>query len=311
MQEPTMGERRVIVSAPAKINLYLGVGPRRDDGFHDLATLYQAVGLYDEITVSAADADLVRVVGHGVDVSEVPADESNIAMRAARLLAEAHGLDRSVEILIDKSIPVAGGMAGGSTDAAATLLACDVLWDLHLAREELIELAAALGSDVPFCLVGGTALGSGRGEMVTPVMERGKYWWVIIPEDDGLATAEVYAAFDRINADRVVPAPHVPEQMLAALRSGDSDLVGDWLGNDLQGPALSLRPELSDVLQAGLDSSAHGALVSGSGPTTLFLAESRTHAGLIEEGLRAELNLERVIVAPAPVPGAHVVGVGR
>ena len=261
--------------------------------------------------MTAADSDSVTVTGVGVDVGDVPTDDTNIAMRAAHLLGQEHGLDRPVEIRIEKSIPVAGGMAGGSTDAAATLLACDLLWELHRPREELLELAAELGSDVPFCLQGGTALGSGRGELVTPVMTRGSYWWVIVPGADGLSTPAVYEAFDRIHADRVVSTPHVPEQMLSALRSGNLDLVGDWLGNDLQGAALALRPELSDVLQVGLDSTAHGALLSGSGPTTLFLAASRTHAALIEEGLRAELDLDRVVVAPAPVPGAHVVGVGR
>jgi 4-diphosphocytidyl-2-C-methyl-D-erythritol kinase len=306
-----MSDRRVVVAAPAKINLHLGVGAAREDGFHSLATVYQAIGLYDDIVVTDAQQTSLVVEGLGVDVADVPLDESNIALRAVRLLADHHGIDRTVEMEIVKRIPVAGGMAGGSADAAGALLACDVLWDLHTPREVLIDLAAELGSDVPFCLVGGTALGSGRGEVVTPVMSRGTYWWVVLPAEGGLSTAEVYAAFDRMNAKRNVAEPEVPGELLAALRSGDPERVGDWLQNDLQGPAMSLRPDLSDVLRAGLDASAHGAMISGSGPTTIFLAEGRTHAGQVEEGLREELGVERVIVAPGPVPGVHVVGVGR
>ena len=263
-------------------------------------TLYQAIGLYDDITVEASDEPSVSVEGHGVEVDEVPLGGDNIALRAMALLAEHHGIDRCVDIHIDKRIPVAGGMAGGSTDAAGTLLACDVLWDLHTPRGVLLEIAADLGSDVPFCLVGGTALGSGRGEIITPVMTRGTYWWVVVPAEGGLPTAEVYAAFDRIRGERETAAAEVPAELLAALRAGDPERVGDWVGNDLQAAALSMRPELADTLRAGLDSSAHGALVSGSGPTTVFLAESRTHAGQLEEGLREELGVERVVVAPGP-----------
>lgn len=306
-----MTDRRVVVSTPAKINLHLGVGLRREDGYHDLVTLYQAIGLYDDITVTLADEPRVSVLGHGMEVDEVPMGHDNIALRAASLLAAHHGFEPTVDIRIDKRIPVAGGMAGGSTDAAGALLACDVFWDVHTPKEALLDIAAELGSDVPFCLVGGTALGSGRGEIVTPVMTRGTYWWVVVPAEGGLSTPEVYATFDRIRADREAEAADVPPELMAALRAGDAERVGDWMGNDLQAAAMAMRPELADTLRAGLDSSAHGALVSGSGPTTIFLAESRTHAGQIEEGLREDLGVERVVVAPGPVPGAHVVGVGR
>src|SRR4051794_10997452 len=190
----------VAATAPAKINLSLGVGPNRPDGFHTLATVYQAIGLYDRVTVRPADETTVAVTATEgrVPVHDVPLDATNIAVRAARLLAEHHGFERAVEITIDKAIPVAGGMAGGSADAAATLLACDHLWGLATAREDLLLVAAELGSDVPFALLGGTAIGTGRGETVTPLMTRGEYWWVVLESPRGLSTPQVYRTFDEL-----------------------------------------------------------------------------------------------------------------
>jgi 4-diphosphocytidyl-2-C-methyl-D-erythritol kinase len=297
----------VTVSAPAKINLSLGVGPVRADGFHALATVYQAVGLHDEVTARDADEVSVRVRGGSrLDVADVPTDDTNIAVRAALLLTEHHKIQRGVELTIDKTIPVAGGMAGGSADGAAALLACDRLWRLETSVEELAELAAELGSDVPFALVGGTAIGSGRGEVVTPLMTRGEYWWVVVESERGLSTPAVYREFDALHVGSALGAPELPDELMAALRGHDVAELGAALSNDLQAAALRLRPELAQVLELGRLESAHGALVSGSGPSCLFLCEGRSHAVQVAAGLSAK-GVGPVSYAPGPVHGARVV----
>jgi len=301
----------VSVIAPAKINLCLGVGPAREDGFHTLATVYQAIGLYDQVTVSAADDLSVTVrADPRLSVDEVPTDETNIAVRAAVLLAKHHGIDRGVAITIDKGIPVAGGMAGGSADGAASLLACDHLWNLGTAREELLELAAELGSDVPFALVGGTAIGSGRGEVVTPLMTRGEYWWVVLESAVGLSTPAVYREFDLMHEVSPARPPEIPDELISALRRHDVEALGSHLSNDLQQAALRLRPELGRGLEQGRLESAHGAILSGSGPSCLFLCEGRAHAMQVAGGLNSQ-NLGPVSFAPGPVHGARVVAKER
>ena len=301
----------VRVNAPAKINLCLGVGPVREDGYHPLATVYQAVGLWDEVVLRPADADDLTVSGDGVDVSDVPVDGTNLVMRAVRLLAEHHEEELSVAVHVRKRIPVAGGLAGGSTDAAAALVGADTLFGLKTPREELLHLAAQLGSDVPFCVVGGTAMGAGRGELVTPVMTRGEYWWVIVPDSGGLSTPAVYAEFDRLHAARPVAEPEVPDELLAGLRAGDAERLGAALENDLQPAALSFRPDLAELIAAGRIASAHGALVSGSGPTTVFLCESPAHAQRVDQSLQYDHGTDPAIVVKGPVHGARVTGAHR
>lgn len=297
----------VVVTAPAKINLCLGVGPVRADGFHALATVYQAIGLFDQVTVTPAEDVTVTVEADPrLTVAGVPTDESNIAVRAARLLADHHGLEHGVAISLHKGIPVAGGMAGGSADGAATLLACDRLWNLRTRREELLELAGRLGSDVPFALLGGTAIGSGRGEVVTPLMTRGEYWWVVLESAVGLSTPAVYREFDVMHEVSPARPPEIPDELISALRRYDVAAVGMHLSNDLQQAALRLRPELGRALEQGRLESAHGAILSGSGPSCLFLCEGRAHALQVAGGLRA-LELGHVSFAPGPVPGARIV----
>ena len=300
----------VVVSAPAKINLSLGVGPLRADGFHALATVYQAVGLYDQVTVHDADEVTVAVRADSrLSSADVPTDATNIAVRAALLLAAHHGLSRGAAIEIDKGIPVAGGMAGGSADGAATLLACDTLWGLHSPREELVELAAELGSDVPFALLGGTAIGSGRGEVVTPLMTSGEYWWVVLESDRGLSTPEVYAEFDAMSGGHV-SAPEIPDALLHALRGHDVADLGAALSNDLQPAALRLRPELGAAPELGAVESALGTVLSGSGPSCLFLCQSEAHALVVTAGLRAA-GFTSLSSAAGPVPGARIVPDGN
>jgi 4-diphosphocytidyl-2-C-methyl-D-erythritol kinase len=297
----------VTAASPAKINLQLGVGPLRADGFHTLATVYQAIGLYDEITVTAAGSTTLSVSTEGVAAVDVPTAPSNLALRAAALLAAHAGIpprEAGVEMHLRKRIPVAGGMAGGSTDAAAALVACDALWGLGTPRPELLRLAAELGSDVPFCLLGGTAAGSGRGEVVEPVADSGTYWWVLVLSGRGLSTPAVFAELDRLTATRTVPEPSVSAALLDALAAGDTHRVAGQLANGLTEPALALRPDLAEVLARTSAPPALAGLLSGSGPTCLALAVDEAAAREVAGRLGEEAT---ALVARGPAPGAHVV----
>lgn len=258
----------ITVRAPAKINLQLAVGPLRSDGYHELVSVFHAVDLCDEVTVAEA-GDGVELVMSGEGAADLPVDDTNLAVRAARLLADHHGIEANVRIQITKAIPVAAGMAGGSADAAGVLVACDALWRTRTDRETLVSLAATLGSDVPFALLGGTAIGTGRGEQLTPVLANGELYWVFAIADEGLSTPAVYAEFDRLNSAPAAPEVSIP--LLQALRSGVADAVGNQLHNDLQPAAVKLRPNLGPLLDAGTDFGALGAVVCGSGPTCAFL----------------------------------------
>ncbi|MCM2413614.1 4-(cytidine 5'-diphospho)-2-C-methyl-D-erythritol kinase [Streptomyces sp. RKAG290] len=292
----------VTVRVPAKVNVQLAVGAPRPDGFHDLANVFLAVGLYDEITVTPADG--LRVTCAGPDAAQVPLDVTNLAARAAIALAERHGIAPRVHIHIDKDIPVAGGMAGGSADGAGALLACDALWSTGATREELLAICAELGSDVPFSLVGGAALGVGRGEQLTPVEVGGTFHWVFAVADGGLSTPAVYREFDRLTADTQVPAPVASDALLAALRAGDTTALAGALSNGLQPAALSLRPSLADTLAAGTTAGAAAALVSGSGPTTAFLTEDEASARKVADALIASGTCRNARIATSPAPGA-------
>ena len=293
----------VTVTVPAKINLHLGVGAPRDDGFHPLMTVFHAVDLHDEVTVEEAGTWSVEVTGDGtIDVTGVPVDDSNLAVRAGRTLAAHHGLDAAARIRIRKGIPVAGGMAGGSADAAAALVALDRLWGLASGDAVLFGLAAGLGSDVPFGLVGRNALGTGRGEQVEqlPGVEVAR-WWVVVPADgEGLATPAVYRRHDELRpeAPAAPPAPH----RLVAFLGDPADVLAPLLHNDLQPAALDLRPGLADLLAAGEAAGALRGIVSGSGPTCVFLCAGEDSAGRVAAALRPSQPL--VLVASGPAPGA-------
>ncbi|MFE6766507.1 4-(cytidine 5'-diphospho)-2-C-methyl-D-erythritol kinase [Streptomyces sp. NPDC057689] len=294
----------VTVRVPAKVNVQLAVGAARPDGFHDLANVFLAVGLYDEVTVTPADS--LRITCSGPDAAQVPLDASNLAARAASALAARHGIAPDVHIHIDKDIPVAGGMAGGSADGAGALLACDALWGTCTPREDLLALCAELGSDVPFSLVGGAALGTGRGERLTPVEVGGTFHWVFAVADGGLSTPAVYREFDRLTEGTRVPEPMASDRLLDALRSGDAKALAAALSNDLQAPALSLRPSLSATLAAGTEAGALAALVSGSGPTTAFLTEDEATAREVAAALTASGTCRTARPAASPAPGATV-----
>ncbi len=296
---------------PAKINLCLGVGARRDDGFHPLATVYQAVDVCDEVRVSLrADNEVTVVVTHDGELMSselVPDGDDNIGVRAAKLLREHAGRpDLGVDIAIRKEIPVAGGMAGGSADAAGVLVACNELWGLGYTKDQLEPIAAVLGSDVPFLLHGGNALGSGRGELVSQILSRGTFHWVAVTSDVGLSTAAVYAEFDRLNPVSA-EEPQIAPELLAALRTGNAEALASSLSNDLTEAALSLRPDLADVMTVGLSLGALASLISGSGPTTLFLARDAVHADELAAMLTASGLGADVIQAFGPVQGARLI----
>jgi 4-diphosphocytidyl-2-C-methyl-D-erythritol kinase len=302
----------VTVRAPAKINLQLAVGPLRPDGYHDLVTVFHAISLFDEVSVSSAEADSVTVSGEGA--AQVPANADNLALRAVsalRAVTGDPGGPGGIAVTISKRIPVAAGLAGGSADAAAALVACNELWHAGLSQQDLCEVAARVGSDVAFAVLGGTAVGRGRGERLTPALvPAAQYHWVLALADGYLSTPKVYGTLDRMRGV-LTPAPPAPElstEIMAALRAGDPEKLGQSLSNDLQAPAISMFPALRKTLAAGREFGALGALVSGSGPTCFFLARSDRRATDLAVALSGAGVCRSVARAAGPVPGATVIG---
>jgi 4-diphosphocytidyl-2-C-methyl-D-erythritol kinase len=297
--------------APGKINVFLKVGALLDDGFHDVATAYQAVSLYEDIRATAADDFSVAFTGP-IDTSALATDGSNLAIKAATMLAHRAGYRRGVHLEIEKHVPIAGGMGGGSADAAATLLACDSLWGTDLSREDLLELATQLGSDVPFAFTGGTAIGTGRGDQLSPALATGSFQWVLALADFGMSTPLVYSELDRHrdrHAQDIFPAstqPQVDANVLHALRAGDPHMLAEVLHNDLQAPALHLESRLGAVIEIGEESGALAGVISGSGPTVAFLAADMDAALELQIALSAaRLTVVRVT---GPVHGARLIG---
>lgn len=317
----------VTVRVPAKVNLQLAVGPLRSDGYHGLVTVFHAVSLFDEVTVALAETDSVTVIGEGAGI--VPEDDHNLALRAVRALRQAvaerastagatdaqvahEALGSGVAVTIVKRIPVAGGMAGGSADAAAALVACNELWGTGLPREELCAVAGNVGSDVAFAVLGGTAIGLGRGEQLTPApATTTTYHWVLALADGHLSTPAVFRELDRQRADQKLATPELSAELMAALNAGDPVKLGAALSNDLQEPALALFPALRKALDAGREAGALGALVSGSGPTCFFLAASAAQAAKLAAALSSAGVCRQVATATGPVPGAIAIARGR
>ena len=303
-----MALNSVTVKVPAKVNLQLSVGPRESDGYHNLVTVFQAVSIFDEVTLTKShEGSGVTIAVTGDQTHGVPEDGSNLAVKAASLIAEKFGFSADVHIEVKKSIPVAGGMAGGSADAAATLVGMDALFKLEASREELLALGSELGSDVPFLILGGTAIGTGRGDQLTAALSRGTYHWVFALSTVGLSTPAVYSECDRMRAEREIAAPKVSDALMQALLAADPEAVGQSLVNDLQSAACSLRPALTLILEVGRDYGALGAIVSGSGPTVAFLV-SDEEAGLdLAVALTASGVVGSVARATGPVSGARVI----
>jgi 4-diphosphocytidyl-2-C-methyl-D-erythritol kinase len=311
MTFPASAPKMVHTRAPGKINVFLKVGTLLEDGYHDVAIAYQAVSLYEDVRAFEAPDFSVTVTGD-VELSRVPTDATNIAIKAARLLARTTGYRGGVRLEIEKHVPVTGGMGGGSADAAATLLACDALWGTNVPRDQMLELAAQLGADVPFAFTGGTAIGTGRGDQLSPALAKGQFQWVLAVSDFGLSTPEVYSELDMHRARHsqdIFPAPVAPSvdtDVLQALRAGDPHMLAEALYNDLQAPAIHLQPSLSAVIELGEQNGALAGIISGSGPTVAFLAPDVDGALELQVALSAaRMNAVRVT---GPVHGARILG---
>lgn len=299
----------MVVRAPSKVNLHLGVGDLRGDGYHELTTVFQALSLSDDVRIAPAGSLAVTVRGEGA--GQVPTDRTNLVWQAAVRLGHLAGRAPLVEIEIDKGIPVAGGMAGGSADAAATLVGLNELWNLEMSRDDLSAVAAELGSDVPFALHGGTALGRGRGEKLLPVLARNTFHWVLALAKEGLSTPKVFGELDRLRENGTPPRLGDPQDLLQALASGDAHQLAPLLGNDLQAAALSLNPALRRTLRAGVEAGALAGIVSGSGPTCAFLCSDEVAAVAVSAELSGAGVCRSVRTATGPVPGARLLGDGR
>jgi len=300
--------RGVVVRVPAKINLQLAVGPLGADGFHEVTTVFQAISLFDDVTVKhAPESSGISLTLSGATSSGVPVDDENLAMRAAKLMAEKYDLSTDLAIHLKKEIPVAGGMAGGSADAAGVIVAMDALFDIGLSRDEMETIAAQLGSDVPFGISGGISIGRGRGDQLTPALSRGNYHWVLALSGQGLSTPAVYQECDRLREGLDIASPQVSDSMMQALRAGDPVALGAALSNDLQAAACSLRPALRLVLDVGRDYGALGSIVSGSGPTVAFLVEDEEKSMDLTVALSSSGVVAGVVRASGPVHGARVI----
>lgn len=302
-----MRYKSVEVQVPAKVNLQLSVGPKEQDGYHEIVTLFQAISIYDTLRISASDKFDLRITGDYTN--GVPVDKSNLVYKALELMVEKFGIDKNLAIEVDKSIPVAGGMAGGSADAAGTLLGIDGLYGLNLSKDELSEVAKELGSDVPFMLHGGTAVGRGHGDQITPALSRGNYHWVIAVSSTGLSTPAVYAECDRLRTGLDIKSPSLNDELLQALLSGDATRVGKSLSNDLQSAACSIRPALRLILDMGQEYGALGGIVSGSGPSVAFLVADEDHSLDLAVALTSSGVVGSVARAQGPVHGARIISV--
>ena len=303
-----MRSRGVVARVPAKVNLQLSVGPLGSDGFHEVTTVFQAISLFDDVTVATApDGDGIKISISGQTSSGVPADSSNLAVKASELMIKNYDLPTDLIIKLKKEIPVAGGMAGGSADAAGVIVGLDSLFELGLSRDEMEVVGSKIGSDVPFSICGGVAIGTGRGDQITPALAKGNYNWVLALSGQGLSTPSVYQECDRLREGLSISSPAVSEQLMQALRAGDAKALGKALTNELQPAACSLRPALRLVLDVGVDYGALGGIVSGSGPTVAFLVSDDDHAMDLTVALSASGVVSSVVRATGPAHGARII----
>ena len=303
-----MRSRGVVARVPAKVNLQLSVGPLGSDGFHEVTTVFQAISLFDDVTVATApDGEGIKISISGQTSSGVPADNSNLAVKAAELMIKNYELPTDLIIKLKKEIPVAGGMAGGSADAAGVIVGLDSLFELGLSRDEMEIVGSKIGSDVPFSICGGVAIGTGRGDQITPALAKGSYNWVLALSGQGLSTPSVYQECDRLREGLSISSPAVSEQLMQALRAGDAKALGKSLTNELQSAACSLRPALRLVLDVGVDYGALGGIVSGSGPTVAFLVSDDDHAMDLTVALSASGVVSSVVRATGPAHGARII----
>jgi 4-diphosphocytidyl-2-C-methyl-D-erythritol kinase len=303
-----MRSRGVTARVPAKVNLQLSVGPLGADGFHEVTTVFQAISLFDDVTVATADkGEGIKISITGQTSGGVPADNSNLAVKAAQLMIKNYDLPEDLVIKLKKEIPVAGGMAGGSADAAGVIVGLDSLFELGLSRDVMESVGSKIGSDVPFSICGGVAIGTGRGDQITPALAKGSYNWVLALSGQGLATPSVYQECDRLREGLSIAPPVVSEPLMQALRAGDAKALGKALTNELQPAACSLRPALRLVLDVGVDYGALGGIVSGSGPTVAFLVSDDEHAMDLTVALSSSGVVSSVVRASGPTNGARII----
>ena len=303
-----MRSRGVTARVPAKVNLQLSVGPLGADGFHEVTTVFQAISLFDDVTVATAPTgEGIKISITGQTSGGVPADNSNLAVKAAQLMIKNYNLPEDLVIKLKKEIPVAGGMAGGSADAAGVIVGLDSLFELGLSRDVMESVGSKIGSDVPFSICGGVAIGTGRGDQITPALAKGSYNWVLALSGQGLATPSVYQECDRLREGLSIAPPVVSEPLMQALRAGDAKALGKALSNELQPAACSLRPALRLVLDVGIDYGALGGIVSGSGPTVAFLVSDDEHAMDLTVALSSSGVVSSVVRASGPTNGARII----
>jgi 4-diphosphocytidyl-2-C-methyl-D-erythritol kinase len=303
-----MRSRGVTARVPAKVNLQLSVGPLGADGFHEVTTVFQAISLFDDVTVATAEkGEGIKISITGQTSGGVPADNSNLAVKAAQLMIKNYDLPEDLVIKLKKEIPVAGGMAGGSADAAGVIVGLDSLFELGLSRDVMESVGSKIGSDVPFSSCGGVAIGTGRGDQITPALAKGSYNWVLALSGQGLATPSVYQECDRLREGLSIAPPVVSEPLMQALRAGDAKALGKALTNELQPAACSLRPALRLVLDVGVDYGALGGIVSGSGPTVAFLVSDDEHAMDLTVALSSSGVVSSVVRASGPTNGARII----
>lgn len=303
-----MRSRGVTARVPAKVNLQLSVGPLGADGFHEVTTVFQAISLFDDVTVATAQkGEGIKISITGQTSGGVPADNSNLAVKAAQLMIKNYNLPEDLVIKLKKEIPVAGGMAGGSADAAGVIVGLDSLFELGLSRDVMESVGSKIGSDVPFSICGGVAIGTGRGDQITPALAKGSYNWVLALSGQGLATPSVYQECDRLREGLSIAPPVVSEPLMQALRAGDAKALGKALSNELQPAACSLRPALRLVLDVGIDYGALGGIVSGSGPTVAFLVSDDEHAMDLTVALSSSGVVSSVVRASGPTNGARII----
>ena len=284
------------------------MGPLGADGFHEVTTVFQAISLFDDVTVATAEkGEGIKISITGQTSGGVPADNSNLAVKTAQLMIKNYDLPEDLVIKLKKEIPVAGGMAGGSADAAGVIVGLDSLFELGLSRDVMESVGSKIGSDVPFSICGGVAIGTGRGDQITPALAKGSYNWVLALSGQGLATPSVYQECDRLREGLSIAAPVVSEPLMQALRAGDAKALGKALTNELQPAACSLRPALRLVLDVGVDYGALGGIVSGSGPTVAFLVSDDDHAMDLTVALSSSGVVSSVVRASGPTNGARII----
>ncbi|OIJ20528.1 4-(cytidine 5'-diphospho)-2-C-methyl-D-erythritol kinase [Anaerobacillus alkalidiazotrophicus] len=273
---------KISIKAPAKINLSLDVLHKREDGFHEVEMIMTTVDLADRIELTLLEEN--RII---VDVSEgfVPNDSRNLAYQAAQLLKDRYQINKGVHISIKKNIPVSAGLAGGSSDAAATLRGLNKLWSLHLSIDELATLGAHIGSDVSFCVYGGTALATGRGERIEHITPPPPCWIILAKPPIGVSTAEIYR---NLKVDQI-EHPDINE-MISAINSSDYEKICKQLGNVLESVTFKLYPEVQRIKEQMIRFGADGVLMSGSGPTVFALVKHESRAARIYNGLRGFCN---------------------